>query len=134
MNVVTLIGNLTRDPELRTLPNGTNVCELGVAVNERIKRGDEWEDYASFLDVTVWGKQGENCAEYLTKGRPVGITGRLRQDRWETPEGDKRSKVKITAQSVKFLGGREEGAQNAPQGASDLPVDTGNEDDGDIPF
>lgn len=108
INRVVLVGNLTRDPELRHTPSGTAVCEFGIAVNTREKDpgSGEWVDRADFFDVTVWGDQGEACATYLKKGSPAGVDGRLRQDRWETQDNQKRSKVKIIAAVVQFLGSR----------------------------
>jgi single-strand DNA-binding protein len=103
---VTLVGNLTRDPELRQTPGGSSVCQFGVAVGRRYKDGSgQWVDKASFFDVVVWGAQGENCAQYLSKGRPVAIDGRLDQRSWDAQDGTKRSKVEIVAENVVFLGG-----------------------------
>lgn len=143
VNQVVIVGNLTRDPELRSLSSGTSVCELGVAVNERYKSGDEWQDRAHFFDITVWGAQGESCAQYLTKGRQVAIVGRLQQDRWEDKEtGKNRSKVKITANTVQFLGGKPEdgngGGGGGGQATASAPPSGGGttpppSDDG-IPF
>jgi single-strand DNA-binding protein len=104
MNTVSIIGNVVREPELRATTGGTSVCQLSIAVNERRKGGEE---YASFLDVDTFGTLADNCALYLTKGRQVAISGRLRQERWETPDGQKRSRVKIVAHDVQFLGARE---------------------------
>ncbi len=131
LNVVVITGNLTSDPELRSLPSGTSVCKLRVAVNTRRKNGStgEWEDKPNFFDVTVWGAQGENCARFLSKGRPVGVQGRLEWREWETQEGQKRQAVDIIADSVQFLGGRDDAAQGngfATAGIaarSDVPVD-----------
>lgn len=105
MNVVCIVGNLTRDPELRATAGGTSVCDLSVAVNSREKDGQtgEWRDRADFFDVTVWGNQADNCAQYLEKGRGVAISGRLRQERWQNQGGENRSRVKIVAHSVQFL-------------------------------
>ena len=111
INRVTITGNLTRDPELRALPSGTEVCQLGVAVNGRRKNPQtgQWEEEPNFFDVTVFGAQGQNCAQYLSKGRPVAIDGRLRWSSWEDKNGGgKRSKVDIVAQTVQFLGGRDD--------------------------
>lgn len=102
INTVVITGNLTRDPEVRHIGSGTAVVDLGVACNSREKQGDEWVDRADFFDVTVWGKQAEICGEYLAKGSPVAVQGRLRLDQWEK-DGDKRSKVKIVASSIQFL-------------------------------
>ena len=92
INRVVLTGNLTRDPELRSLPSGMSVCSLRIASNTRRKdsRTGEWEDKPNYFDVTVWGAQGENCARFLAKGRPVAIDGRLEWREWETQDGNKR--------------------------------------------
>ncbi|MBA2637104.1 MAG: single-stranded DNA-binding protein [Solirubrobacterales bacterium] len=127
INRVVLTGNLTRDPELRSLQSGTSVCSLRVAVNTRRKgAGGEWEDKPNYFDVTVWGAQGENCARYLAKGRPVAIDGRLEWREWDAQDGQKRQAVDIVADSVQFLSSqRDEGAQgNAFTPRSDIPVDT----------
>jgi single-strand DNA-binding protein len=152
INRVVMTGNLTRDPELRSLPNGTSVCKLGVACNTRRKDPStgEWGDKPNFFNVTVWGAQGENAARYLAKGRPVAIDGRLEWREWEAQDGTKRSAVDIIADSVQFLGSRDEASgggftagNGAPQG-SDVPVDQGDfqpapvaaggSGDDDIPF
>ena len=133
INRVVLTGNLTSDPELRSLPSGTSVCKLRVACNTRRKDGStgEWVDKPNYFDVTVWGAQGENCARYLSKGRPVAIDGRLEWREWETEGGGKRQAIDIIADAVQFLGGRDEnagggGGQSAggftPR--SDIPIDT----------
>jgi len=128
INRVVITGNLTKDPELRSTPGGTAVCQLRVAVNSSRKNANgDWEDKPNYFDVTVWGAQGENCATYLSKGRPVAVDGRLDWREWETKEGDKRQSVSIIANSVQFLGSREGGG--APQGngikaQSDVPADT----------
>lgn len=107
---VTLVGNLTRDPELKQLPSGTSLCKLGVAVNSSIKDSSgQWVEKANFFDVTVWGQQGENCARYLVKGRQVAVDGRLNYDAWEAQDGSKRSRVDIIADTVMFLGGQGDG-------------------------
>jgi single-strand DNA-binding protein len=155
VNVVVITGNLTRDPELRSTGGGTSVCELRVAVNSRRKDGStgEWVDKPNYFDVTVFGAQGENCANYLAKGRPVAVEGRLDWREWEAKDGSgKRQKVSIIANSVQFLGSRDGsgGGQNgAAQGggfspSSDVPADTsdfegaaaptGGGGDDDIPF
>ena len=95
---VTLVGNLTRDPELRQTPSGKSVCQLGVAVGSSYKDASgEWVEKSSFFDVVVWGAQGENCAKYLAKGNQVAVDGRLDQRSWEAQDGAKRSKVEIIA-------------------------------------
>jgi single-strand DNA-binding protein len=149
VNVVVITGNLTRDPELRTTPGGTSVCKLRVAVNSRRKDSSsgEWVDKPNYFDVTVWGAQGENCATYLSKGRPVAVEGRLDWREWEAQDGSKRQAVEIIANSVQFLGSRGDAPANGGNGiqaSSDVPADTsdfegekagvssGNDDD--IPF
>ena len=110
INRVVLTGNLTADPELRSLPSGTSVCELRVAVNSRRKdqSSGEWVDKPNYFNVKVWGAQGENAARYLSKGRPVAIDGRLDWREWETQDGAKRQTIDIIADSVQFLGSRED--------------------------
>jgi single-strand DNA-binding protein len=126
INRVVMTGNLTRDPELRSLPSGMSVCSLRIACNTRRKdnASGEWVDKPNYFDVTVWGAQGENCAKFLAKGRPVAIDGRLEWREWETPEGHKRQAVDIIADSVQFLGGRDDaGSGNGFSPRSDVPVD-----------
>ena len=110
INRVVLVGNLTRDPELRHTPSGTAVCSLRLAVNTRRKDGatGEWTEKPNYFDITVWGNQGENCAQYLSKGRPVAIDGRLEWREWEAQDGTKRQAVEVIADTVQFLGGRDE--------------------------
>ena len=146
VNVVVITGNLTRDPELRHTGGGTAVCDLRVAVNSRRKdQSGNWVDKPNYFDVTVWGAQGENCAQYLSKGRPVAVQGRLDWREWESQDGSKRQAVEIIAESVQFLGSRSDnqgGGGNGFQPQSDVPADTsdfegaaaggGSEDD--IPF
>ena len=151
VNVVVITGNLTRDPELRNTNGGTAVCGLRVAVNSRRKDGSgNWIDKPNYFDVTVFGAQGENCATYLSKGRPVAVEGRLDWREWEGQDGNKRQAVSIIANSVQFLGSRDggggqgggENAFSSPQ--SDVPADTSDFDnpqpaavgaaDDDIPF
>ena len=104
LNKVMLIGNLTRDPELRYTPGGAAVCEFGLACNRKWKGGDgQMQEEVFFGDVTAWGKMGENIAEYMSKGRPIFVEGYLKLDQWEK-DGEKRSKVKIVALNVQFLG------------------------------
>ena len=148
INRVIVTGNLTKDPELRTTPGGTSVCKLRVAVNSRRKDSSgEWVDKPNYFDVTVWGAQGENCASYLFKGRPVAVDGRLEWREWEASDGTgKRQAVEIVADSVQFLGSREgnSGENRAAQPRSDVPADTSDFEgetagvgagaDDDIPF
>src|SRR5215468_6659476 len=111
INRVVLVGNLTRDPELRHTPSGMAVCSLRLAVNTRRKDSatGQWTEKPNYFGITVWGAQGENCAQYLSKGRPVGVDGRLEWREWEAQDGSKRQAVEIIADSVQFLGGRGEG-------------------------
>ena len=104
LNHIFLIGNLTRDPELRYTPSGTAVGGFGMAINRRYttKNGEKREE-VDFFEIEVWDRQAEICNEYLSKGRPVLIEGRLKQDRWEDESGNKRSKLKIVANNVQFL-------------------------------
>jgi single-strand DNA-binding protein len=146
LNRVIITGNLTRDPELRNLPSGIAICNLRVAVNSRRKDNQtgDWVDKPNYFNVKVWGPQGENCAQYLSKGRPVAIDGRLDWSEWEDQQGNKRQSVDIIADSVQFLGSREgseNGGRFTPQ--SDVPADTGDFEpapavargpDDDIPF
>ncbi|MBA2765150.1 MAG: single-stranded DNA-binding protein [Thermoleophilaceae bacterium] len=144
INRVVMTGNLTRDPELRSTGGGTPVCSLRIACNTRRKDSSgEWVDKPNYFDVTVWGSQGENCATYLAKGRPVAVDGRLEWREWEDRDGNKRQSVDIIADSVQFLGSREggeNGARFTPQ--SDVPADqsdfqaapAGPGTDDDIPF
>jgi single-strand DNA-binding protein len=152
INRVVLTGNLTRDPDHRSTPGGLSICKLGVACNTRRKNGSgDWEEKPNFFRVTVFGKQADNCAQYLKKGRPVAIDGRLEWSTWET-EGQKRESVDIIADTVQFLsGGRDEAAgggngngfsSNVQAAESDIPIDTGDFEpapvsaggDEDIPF
>jgi single-strand DNA-binding protein len=103
-NQVTLMGNLTRDPELRQTPNGQNVCSFGLALNRSYKAADgNWTEVTDFVDIVAWGPLGERVAQYLSKGRPALVSGRLQSRSWEQ-EGQKRSKVEVVAQDVTFLG------------------------------
>jgi single-strand DNA-binding protein len=139
INRVVLVGNLTRDPELRHTPSGTAVCNLRLAVNTRRKdETGQWVDKPNYFDITVWGNQGERCAQYLSKGRPVAVDGRLEWREWETPEGNKRQAVDVVADTVQFLGGRGDGegggyipAETTATPAGDFPT---SPTDDDIPF
>jgi single-strand DNA-binding protein len=148
INRVVMTGNLTRDPELRSLPSGMSVCSLRIASNTRRKdQSGEWIDKPNYFSVTVWGAQGENCARFLSKGRPIALDGRLEWREWQAQDGAKRESIEIVADSVQFLGGRDEGQSGGngftPQ--SDVPVDNrdfqpagapaaGGAADDDIPF
>jgi len=157
INRVTITGNLTADPELRSTAGGTPVCSLRVAVNGRRKdQSGNWVDKPNYFNVVVWGAQGQNCANYLSKGRPVAVDGRLDWREWEAKDGSgKRSTIEIVADTVQFLGSRDgsapgggynNGGGQAQGGgftpASDVPTDTGDfaptgggsAPDDDIPF
>ena len=154
LNKVMLIGNLTRDPELRHTPKGTSVTELGLAIN-RVWYDDnkQKQEDTTFVDVTFWGRQAETIQQYLSKGRPILVEGRLQLDSWDDKEtGKKRSKLRVIGESFQFIdskpGGGGGGGGNpppqrpqqsappqgaSPQGASPAPADDLQEED-DIPF
>lgn len=111
LNSVHLLGNLTRDVEVKYLQSGTAVCDLGLAINERVKRRDEWVDETTFVDVTLFGKTAEVAGEYLSKGSPVLIVGKLRLEQWEK-DGQKRSKLKVVGDSMQMLGGKPRNEHN----------------------
>jgi len=142
INRVVLVGNLTRDPEMKHLPSGTALCSLRIAVNTRRKdESGQWTDKPNYFDVSVWGAQGESCAQYLAKGRPVAIDGRLEWREWEASDGSgKRQAVEIVADNVQFLGGRSDGegggAPFVPAGAaqSSSADFSPSASDDDIPF
>jgi single-strand DNA-binding protein len=151
INRVIITGNLTKDPDLSSIPgSNTSVCSLRIACNGRRRTAEgQWEDQPNYFDVTVWGQQGENCAKYLSKGRPVAIDGRLRWREWTNNDGQKRQAVDIIAESVQFLGGRDDAgngngfSSSTSQTESDVPIDSGDFErapaaaaasDEDIPF
>jgi single-strand DNA-binding protein len=102
---VILMGNLTRDPELRAIPSGTQVCNFDLAMNRvYTTQAGERKEEVCYMTIVVWGKQGENCAQYLKKGRQALVEGHLQQRSWTTPEGQKRSKLEVVAERVQFLG------------------------------
>jgi single-strand DNA-binding protein len=137
INRVVLTGNLTRDPELRSTPAGVSVCSLRIASNTRRKTSDgEYVDKPNYFSVTVWGAHGENCARYLTKGRPVAIDGRLEWREW-THEDTKREAIEIVADTVQFLATRDDTTTSDPPAANEpdlAPVPAGSGDGDDIPF
>jgi single-strand DNA-binding protein len=152
INRVVMTGNLTADPELRSTPSGMSVCSLRIACNTRRKDGasGEWVDKPNYFNVTVWGAQGENAARFLSKGRPVAIDGRLEWREWEAQDGTKRQATDIIADSVQFLGSRDDASSggrfvsNGDSQGNDVPVDNqdfqpapvgaGSPGDDDIPF
>ncbi len=134
VNKVFLLGNLTRDPELKYIANGSAVASFGIAVNRKFKQGEEWKEDVCFVDITVWGKQAENCAEYLHKGSSAFIEGRLNFRSWESEQGQKRSKMDVVANNVQFLSrpSKSDGPAGNPNVAKD--PNTGPEEHEDVPF
>jgi single-strand DNA-binding protein len=144
-NRVILVGNLTRDPELRYIPSGTAVTEVGLAVNDRRKNASgEWVDETTFIDVTLWGRTAEVASEYLNKGSSVLIEGRLKLDTWEK-DGKKNSKLRVVGERMQMLGGRGGGGggPGGPRGggatqpaaaSSERDEMEGMPPDDDIPF
>ena len=133
-NKVILLGNLTRDPEVRYTPNGIAVASFAIAVNRKYKQGDETKEEVSYIDIVVFGKQAESCGQYINKGDSVLIDGRLQQRRWDDKEsGQKRNKIEVVAQSVNFMPKRSSGSKGGgdshPEPAPEAPVD-----EGEIPF
>jgi single-strand DNA-binding protein len=130
INRVILTGRLTRDPELRSLPSGMSVCSLRLAFNTRKKdpATGEWGEKSNFIDVTVWGRQGEIVAQYMSKGRAIAVDGRLEWREFTDNQGNNRQAIEVVADNTEFIGGREEGQMGGggftPR--SDIPVDTGD--------
>jgi single-strand DNA-binding protein len=132
---VVVAGNLTRDPELRQTPNGTSVCQFGVAVNRSYKDSSgQWAERTSFFDVVVWGAQGESCARFLSKGRQVTVDGRLEQRSYDAQDGTKRSKVEIIADNVVFQGTPGETREPAYRGGAQQQDVAAQDDFRDIDF
>ncbi len=128
-NKVILMGNLTRDPDLRSTPSGSSVCELGLAMNRRFVVNGQEREESCFVDVTVWGKSAESCKRFLEKGSPVMIEGRLQLDQWEDRDGGgRRSKLRVVAESVQFLGSRRDsgGSDNSNGGYNNGGYGGGN--------
>ena len=120
-NKVILMGNLTRDPELKTAPSGSKVADLGLAVSEnwRDKNTGEYREIVCFVDVTAWNRLAELCHQYLKKGSPVLVEGRLQFDEWKNPQGERRSKLRVRADTIKFIGpAPKRDNQDAPSEAS----------------
>ena len=132
-NKVMLMGNLTRDPELRYTSGGTPLCKLGLAVNRRYRQNDEWKEEVCFVDITVWGKQAENCNEYLSKGGAIFVEGRLQQNRWESEDGKKHSRMEVVAENVKFLS-RSGGSSQAASQHEGSKQTTDHPSEDDVPF
>ncbi len=123
-NQVILMGNLTRDPELRQIPSGQSVCSFSLALNRSFKGKDgDWQEATDYIDVVAWGPLGERVAQYLSKGRPCLVNGRLQSRSWEQ-DGQKRSKVEVNAQDVTFLGGGGGGGNEGDNDSSSQPTST----------
>lgn len=141
MNKIILIGNLTRDPELRTTSSGISVCDLNIAVNRRrSKSAEAGQPDADFFRVSVWREQGENCAKYLSKGRKVGVTGWVTARAYMGNDGQPRASLEVQADDVEFLSPRGEGeaprTQPAPAAAAPAPQNNGfvQVDEDELPF
>lgn len=137
-NQVILMGNLTRDPELRTIPSGQSVCSFSLALNRSYKGADgNWQEATDFVDIVAWGPLGERVSQYLSKGRPCLVSGRLQSRSWEQ-DGQKRSKLEVVAQDVTFLGsapgGGETAGSNTKQDTNASNQDVVIEDIGDEPI
>lgn len=144
-NRVILLGNLTRDPELRTTPKGTSVCQFGMAVNRVFRNGDETQEETTFVDLEAWGKQAEIISKYVHKGNPLFIEGRLKFDSWESKEGEKRSKLKVIVENMQLMGSRGDSAggqggnftppaqRSAPASSNPSPASGGDIEE-DVPF
>ena len=113
INTVTIIGHLTRDEELKYTAGGMAIGNISVAINRRVKKGQDWVDEANYFDVVIFGKQAEALQKFLTKGKQIGITGFLKQERWTDQNGQNRSAVKIIANDIQLLGGKDGGNQNS---------------------
>ena len=121
MNIVALVGNLTKAPEARDTPSGSTVCTLRVAVNERVKQGDTWADRANYVDVAVFGKRAESAAKYLVKGNRVGVKGRLRWNEWTTEDGHKRQSLSVIAEELEFLTPKKDAGSGGSGGSAAAP-------------
>jgi single-strand DNA-binding protein len=122
INLVTLVGRLTRDSELKYTNSGTAVCKFSLAVNRKKRSGDQWTDEVSYFDIVLWGKQGEAIQQYLGKGKQIAVSGELRQNRWEQ-EGQNRSKVEIIANNVQLLGGTGGSNSGGNSGSESRPAE-----------
>lgn len=136
MNTVQLIGNLTRDCELKHTQSGTAICNMSIAVNEKRKVGESWEDHAHFFDLVLWGRRAEALAQYLTRGKKIGVAGKLQQDRWEQ-DGKTRSRVKVLVNEIDLLSSGNGGQSGGDHGTGNYqaPADSSQSyGDDDIPF
>ena len=128
LNTVGLVGRLTRDPELRYTAAGEAVCVLRLAVSTRTRTDDAWEDRPNYFDIAVWGRNGEAAAEHLTKGRRIGISGRLSWREWRTDDGTRREAVQIVAGAVQYLDAPKREAESVPAGAANGKGAAGDDD------
>ena len=139
-NKVILVGNLTRDPELRVTGTGLSICKLGLAVNRSYTSKDgESKDETTYVDVDAFGKQAEILGKYMQKGRPLMIEGRLKLDQWESSDGQKRSKLGVVLESFQFIGGRDDNVSRSASATDSSSQDISNNTqeesfDGDVPF
>lgn len=143
---MTITGNLTRDPELRSTSGGMAVLTMGVAVNDRAKNQQtgEWEDRPNFIDVVMFGARAESVSRFLSKGSKVAIEGKLRWSSWETPQGDKRSKIEVVVDEIEFMSSRDGGGSRPSSGSGgsssaggetySAPAPSAPMDDSEIPF
>jgi single-strand DNA-binding protein len=132
-NQCILVGNLARDPEVKFLQSGTAVCEFGLAVNDRIKKGNDWIDEVSFFDVTFFGRTAEVCGEYLSKGANVLVAGRLKQETWEK-DGQKRSKIKVIGDRMQMMGAKRGEHDQTPEKPAESFSQAPPPANDDIPF
>ncbi len=135
-NKVILMGNLTRDPDLRYTPSGAPVCNFDLAMNRSYTtQAGERKDEVCFMTIVVWNKQAESCGQYLAKGRQALVEGHLQQRSWETPEGQKRNKIEVVAERVQFLGGKSNGARpEAAAAAEETGPPAGGAQEDEVPF
>ncbi len=119
-NKIILIGNLTRDPEIKYSPQGTSICTFSIAVNHKYRQAEEMKEEVTFINVVVFGKQADACAQYLNKGSSALVEGRLKENRWETDEGQKRSRHEVVAQNVRFLSRKQSAGTTSTDSAGDM--------------
>ena len=135
------MGNLTRDPEMRTTPTGTSVCQFGMAVNRIYNNSNgERQEETTFVDIEAWGRQAETISKYVSKGRPLSVEGRLKLDTWENKEGEKRSRMKVVMENFQFISQRGEGegysSDSVPEArpSSSAPSQKSEDIEEDVPF
>ncbi len=133
-NRVILVGSLTKDVELRHIPSGTAVTDISLAVNERVKKNDQWVDEVNYFDVTLWGRTAEVAGMYLSKGSSVLIEGRLKLDRWEQEDGQKRSKIKIVGERMQMLSAKAAGGAHHAEAAQAMSSVQSEPPEDEVPF